>query len=250
MGYVCRGICCFGDDHFEGALPTGPVLGNRTVYGELFVDDFAPVHFNGVFDQCYLCECAEGTHSVEALIDGGGSTSTFDDNIGAVAVERADKFGYILARDIHGVFCACSHSEAMGVSVCSADYNASACESGEVGTHQTNGAGTRNEYQVAGYDFCVKKNGFDAAGEGFNKRGGVIGDGFGKREGEVLGDDAVFGKSAVAHATNGFALWAKEKFAGPTIATVPTCSICCGKDRDAVACFDAGDIGADFDDFT
>ena len=96
----------------------------------------------------------------------------------------------------------------------------------------------------------MKKNGFDAAGEGFNKRSSVIGDGFGKRKGEVLGDDAVFGKSAVAHAANGFALGAKEKFAGPTIATVPTCSICCGKDRDAVACFDAGDIGADFDDFS
>ena len=83
----------------------------------------------------------------------------------------------------------------MGVSVCSADNNAPACESGEVGAYQANGTGTRNEYQVAGCDFCVKKNGFDAAGEGFNKRGGVIGDGFGKREGEVLGDDAVFGKS-------------------------------------------------------
>ena len=38
----------------------GPVLGNRTVHGKLFVDDFAPVHFNGVFDQSHLCECAEG----------------------------------------------------------------------------------------------------------------------------------------------------------------------------------------------
>ena len=138
----------------------------------------------------------------------------------------------------------------MGVAVCSADNNASACESGEVGTHQANGTGTRNEYQVAGYNFCVKKNGFDAAGEGFNKRGGVIGDGFGKRKGEVLGDDAVFGKSAVAHAANGFALGAEEKFAGSTIATVPTRAIRCGKDRDAVACFDAGDIGADFDNLT
>ena len=249
MGYVCRGIYCFGDDHFEGALPTGPVLGNRTVHGKLFVDDFAPVHFNGVFDQCYLCECAEGTHGVEALIDGGRSAGAFDDNVGAVAVERADKFGYVFARDIYGVFRAFSHSEAMGVAVCSADNDAPACESGEVGTHQANGAGTRDEYQVAGCDFCVKKNGFDAAGEGFNERGGVVGDGFGKRKGEVLGDDAVFGKSAVAHAANGFALRAKEKFAGPTIATVSTRAICCGKDCDAVACFDAGDTGADFDHF-
>ena len=58
----------------------------------------------GCSDQCYLCECAEGTHGVEALVDGGGSTGTFDDNIGAVAVERADKFGYVFARDIYGVF--------------------------------------------------------------------------------------------------------------------------------------------------
>ena len=43
---------------------------------------------------------------------------------------------------------------------------------------------------------------------------------------------------------------AKEKFAGSTIATVPTRATGCGEDRDAVACFDAGDIGADFDDFT
>ena len=250
MGYVCRGIYCFGDDHFEGALPTGPVLGNRTVHGKLFVDDFAPVHFNGMFYQSHLCECAEGTHGVEALIDRGSSAGTFDDNVGAFTVERADKFGYIFARDIYGVFCAFSHGEAVGVAVCSADNNAPACESGEVGAHQANGAGTRNEYQVAGYDFCVKKNGFDAAGEGFNKRGSVIGDGFGKREGEVLGDDAVFGKSAVAHAANGFALGAKEKFACSTIATVPTRATGCGKDRDAVTCFDAGDIGADFDDFT
>ena len=165
-------------------------------------------------------------------------------------LSRADKFGYIFARDIHGVFCTFGHSEAMGVAVCSADNNASACESGEVGTHQANGTGARNEYPVSRYNFCRKKNGFDAAGEGFNKRGSVIGDGFGKGKGEVLGDDAVFGKSAVAHAANGFALGAKEKFACPTMATVPTCPIRCGKDRDAVACFDAGDIGADFDDFT
>ena len=230
-------------------MPTGPVLGNRTVHGELFVDDFAPVYFNGVFDQSHLCECAEGAHGVEALIDGGGSAGTFDDNVCAVAVERADKFGYIFARDIHGVFCAFSQSEAMGVAVCSADNNAPARESGEVGTHQANGAGARNEYPVAGDNFCVKKDGFDAAGEGFNERGGVIGDGFGKREGEVLGDDAVFGKTAVAHAANGFALRTKEKFAGPTMATVPTRAICCGKDRDAITCFDAGDMGANFDDF-
>ena len=249
MGYVCRGIYCFVDDHFEGALPTGPVLGNRTVQGKLFVDDFAPVHFNGVFEQSHLCECAEGAHGVETLIDGGGDTSTFDDNVGTVSVERADKFGYIFARDIYGVFCAFSHSEAMGVAVCSADNNTSACESGEVGAHQANGTGTGYDYPVAGYNFCGKKNGFDAAGEGFDKSSSVIGDGFGKREGEILGDDAVFGKPAVAHAANGFALGAKEKFAGPTMATVPTRAICRGKDCDAVACFYAGDIGADFDDF-
>jgi hypothetical protein len=137
----------------------------------------------------------------------------------------------------------------MGVAVCSADNNAPARESGEVGTHQANGTGTRDEYQVAGCDFCVKKNGFDAAGEGFNKGSSVIGDGFGKREGEVLGDNAVFGKTTVAHAANGFALGTKEKFAGSTIATVPTRAICCGKDCDAVACFDTGDIDADFDNF-
>ena len=238
-----------GDDHFEGALPTGPVLGNRTVHGKLFVDDFTPVHFNGVFDQSHLCKCAEGSHSVETLIDGGGSTCTFDDNVGAVAGERVDKFGYILLRDIYGVFCTFGHSEAMGVAVCSADNNASACESGEVGAYQANGTGSGNEYPVAGYNCCMKKNGFDTAGEGFNERSGVIGDGFGKREGEVLGDDTVFGKTAVAHAANGVALGAKEKFAGPTVATVPTCAIRRGKNCDAVACFDAGDIGADFDDF-
>lgn len=249
MGYVCRGVYCFGNDHFEGALPTGPVLGNRTVHGKLFVDDFVPVHFNRMFDQSHLCECTEGAHGVEALIDGGRSTCTFDDYVSTVAGDRADKFGYILARDIYGVFCVFSHSKAMGVAVCSADNNTSASESGEVGAHQANGTGTGDEYPVAGYDFCVKKNGFDAAGEGFNERGSVIGDGFGKRKGEVLGDDAVFGKPAVAHAANGFALRAKEKFAGSTMATVPTCPVRCGKDRDAVACFDAGDIGADFDDF-
>ena len=231
-------------------MPTGPVLGNRTVHGKLFVDDFTPIHFNGVFDQSHLCECAEGAHSVEALIDGGSSTGTFDDNVGAFTVERADKFGYIFARDIYGVFSAFSHSEAMGVAVCSADNNAPACKSGKVGTHQANGTGSRNEYPVAGDNFCVKKNGFNAAGEGFNKRGGVIGDGFGKWEGEVLRDDAVLGKPAVAHATNGFALGAKEKLAGSTIATVPTRATNCGKDRDAITCFDADDIGADFDNFT
>jgi hypothetical protein len=138
----------------------------------------------------------------------------------------------------------------MGVAVCSTDDNAPARKSGEVGAHQANGTGTRDEYPVAGYDFCVKKYGFDAAGEGFNKGSSVIGDGFGKREGEVLGDNAVFGKTTVAHAANGFALGTKEKFACPTMATVPTRAICRGKDRDAIACFDAGDIGADFDNFT
>ena len=250
MGYVCRRIYCFGDDHFEGALPTGPVLGNRTAHGKLFVDDFAPVHFNGVFEQSHLCECAQGAHGVEALVDRGGSTCTFDDNVGAVAVECANKFGHILSRDIHGVFCAFSHSEAMGVAVCSADNNAPACEFSEVGAHQANGTGARDEHPVARYNFCVKKNGFDAAGEGFNKRGSVTRNGFGKREREVLGDNAVLGKTAVAHAANGIAPRAKEKFAGPTIAAVPTRATGCGQDRDAITCFDAGDIGTDFDNFT